>query len=142
MGASHNHRTRARRIVLLTNRSLLGSALERLLKDMNGLEFVTVAGDDPNADNRIKEASPHVIMLDSGDPSLGELAITRMLSNYPYTKVIALNLNHTSIDVYERRRSRMASLDGLLNEILGNGAQPTDRIDVARPSDVGSREAP
>jgi len=107
------------RVVLLTNRSLLGEGVRRLLQDVKGLELVVVAGDDSDVKVKIRHVAPHVIILDSGDASLGDGAITRMLSAYPRAKVIALDLHHTDIEVYRLQRFQQASLNRLLEAIRG-----------------------
>ncbi|MBI4308103.1 MAG: hypothetical protein HY684_04790 [Chloroflexi bacterium] len=110
---------RTTRVVLLTNRSLLSAGVGRLLQAIQGVELVIVAGDDPDAGGKIRQVAPQVIILDSCDASLGEEPILRILDQYPRAKVIALNLNHHGIDVYQMRRLKQANLDGLLAAIQG-----------------------
>lgn len=110
---------KARRVVLLSNRSLLAAAVQTLLLGLDGVELHTVSVDDPKALFTLQSLAPHVIILDSGDASLGEGIITRMLKEHSRTRVIAVNLDQTGIEVYRVRRTVETDLDGLLEAIRG-----------------------
>lgn len=113
---------RAKRVALMSNRSLLAAGVQRLLQGMGGLELAVVAADDPEVAHRLKKLAPEVIVLDSGDASIGEGVITRMLGEHPKARVIALNLNRPGIEVYRVQRVLHTDLDGLLEAIQGKGA--------------------
>ncbi|MFQ5874115.1 MAG: hypothetical protein ACE5JL_09975 [Dehalococcoidia bacterium] len=123
---------RAKRIVLLSNRSLLAAGVQRLLQDVDGLDLSIVAADQPEATAKIKQLDPHVIILDSGDTSLGQRPIAQMLEEHPRAKVVALNLNRDGIDVYRVKRVLRTTLDGLLEAIQGKGVP--DRAKPMQPT--------
>lgn len=108
------------RVVLLTNHSLLAAGLQRLLQAIDGLELCTVRADDPRAAERIRSLDPQAIVLDSGDISMGDAAITQMLEEYPRAKVVALNLKRPGIEVFEMQRLAQTDLAALLEAIQGN----------------------
>jgi DNA-binding NarL/FixJ family response regulator len=110
---------RAKRVVLLSNRSLLAAGVQRLLECVDSLELSTVATGDPGAIPKLRQLAPEVIVLDSGDPSLGEGAITRLLGQNPRVRVVALNLDRTGIEIYRMHHVVQTDLDGLLEAIQG-----------------------
>ncbi len=110
---------RDKRVVLLSNRSLFAASIQRLLESETSFELFTVVADDPKAIANIRRMSPQVIIIDSGDTSLGEGVITRLLEEHPKTRVIALNLNHGGIKVYQMKHILQTNLDGLLETIRG-----------------------
>ncbi|MBI2304300.1 MAG: hypothetical protein HYU86_06080 [Chloroflexi bacterium] len=122
---------RTKRVVLLTNRSVLVAGVQRLLQGVSDLELTIMADGDPEAVTKLGALAPQVIVLDSGDTSLGEGVITRMLTENPKSKVIALNLNRTGIEVYRVRRVQHTGFDGLLEAIRGKtiSAGPLPRED-------------
>lgn len=112
---------RANRVVLLSNRSLFAAGVQKLLQDVDGLELSVVAAGDPEAAARIRHLAPSVIVLDSGDTSLGHEAIAQLLEEHPRVWVVALDLNRRGIDVYRMKRVLQTNLDGLLEAIQGKG---------------------
>lgn len=110
---------RAKRVVLLGNRSLLTAGVQRLLEGVDSLDLSIVAAGEPAAIARLHPPAPEVIVLDSGDPSLGEGVITHLLGQHPKARVIALDLNRRGIEVYRVRRVVETDLDGLLEAIRG-----------------------
>lgn len=113
-----------RRIVLLTNRSLLSASVQSLLQSEANIKLYTASVDGPGMIADIKLRNPHVIIIDSGDTSLGEGAVTQLLGHYPRAKVIALNLNRKEIEVYKVRRVVETDLAGLLKAISGRRQRP------------------
>ncbi len=111
------------RVAMLNSRSLLAAGVQRLLQGVDGLELTIVAADDPEAAAKLRELAPRVIVLDSGDSSLGEGVVTQMLEEHPRARVVTLNLNHAGIDVYRMRRVQQTSVDGLLEAIHGKKKQ-------------------
>lgn len=114
-------------VVLLTNGSVLGAGIHRLLQEAAGLDVTVVEADDPGAENKVRQATPQVIVLDTGDSSLGEGVITRLLSHHPKARVIALTLSHTGIEVYRMKRVSQADPGELLAAIQGRRARPRAR---------------
>ena len=122
-----SHKMRNKRVVLLSNRSLLTTSVEQLLRYAEGFELSVVAADDPEATIKIKQVTPRFIIIDSGDKSLGEGVITRLLEEHPRAKVVALNLNHKGIKVYRMKHVLQTNLDGLLEIIRGKAASVKGR---------------
>ena len=108
---------RKKRVVLLSNHSLLATSIQKLLQDEESFEFSIILADDPEVRAEITRRRPEVIILDSGDASLGEGVITRLLEENPRTRVIALNLNHVGMQVYQMRHVLQTDLGGLLEAI-------------------------
>ncbi len=124
----------AQRVVLLSNSSLLAAGVEKLLQDVEGLELSIVAMGDPEAMAKVSEFAPKAIVLDSGDPSMGEGVITRILHEHPMATVVALDLSQSSIDVYGVKRVPQASLAGLLEALQRRGVLDQG-MDRRRPED-------
>lgn len=108
---------RAKPLVLLSNRSILTAGVQRLLQEIDRFEVATVETSDPQWAATVKHLAPSVIVLDSSDDSLGKGVITRLLEEHPRARVIALNLNHTGIEVYRMKRVLHTGVDGLLEAI-------------------------
>lgn len=111
-----------RRVVLLSNRSILASGIQRLLEEAEGVALSVIKTDDPEWPAKLARTVPRVIVLDSGDASLGEGGISHLLEEHPRAKIIALNLNHTGMDVYRMKRVVPTDLEGLLHAIHGRTA--------------------
>lgn len=116
-----------RRVVLLSNHSLLTASIKSLLQSEANLELSTVTADDPDINTKIGQSNPHAIIMDSGDTALSEGAITRLLKEHPKTRVIVVNLNEHGIKMYQTQEILRTDLAGLLDAIL------SDR-DTIRPS--------
>ncbi len=109
----------AMRVAMFHSRSLLAAGVQSLLQEVAGLELSIVAADDPESGGRLRKLAPNVIVLDSGDASLGGGVIARILEEHPRARVVALSLDHAGIDVYRMRRVQRTNLDGLLEAIQG-----------------------
>ena len=109
----------ATRVAILNSRSLFAAGVQMLLRGVDGLELTIVAADDPEAVTKLKDLAPRVIVLDSGDASLGEGVVTQLLEEHPQARVVTLNLNHAGIDVYRMKRVQQTNVDGLLEAIHG-----------------------
>ncbi|MBI2936425.1 MAG: response regulator transcription factor [Chloroflexi bacterium] len=114
----------AKKVVLLSNRSLLAAGVQRLLQGVDSLELSIVAARDSEALTKLRHLAPEVIVLDSGDPTLGEGVVTSLLGQHPRARVIALNLDRTGIEVYSLHRVVHADLEGLLEAIHGRRRLP------------------
>ena len=118
---------RTRRVVLLSNHSVLAAGVQRVLQGVPGVELAVVAADDPQADAKVRRLAPAVLVLDAGDPFLAEGHVTRVLEERPGVRVIALNFGRTGVEVYRVRRVVQTSLDGLLQAIQGRRAGATSK---------------
>lgn len=110
---------RAKRVVLLSNRSLLASGVQRLLQSEADLEFSIVYPEQCEAGSKMELAAPDIIVLDAGAPALAEGVIVQLLADHPRARVVALDVNAKSIDVYRVRRIHQTNLEGLLTAISG-----------------------
>ncbi|MBI4494612.1 MAG: hypothetical protein HY690_17685 [Chloroflexi bacterium] len=108
-----------KRVLLLSNGSLLTASVLRLLEGVEELELELLAADDPEASARIDHFAPQVIVLDAGGPPVGRELVARMLLALPRTRVIALNLERADMEVYRAQRVSGASLHTLLEAIHG-----------------------
>ncbi len=115
-----------KKVALITNRSLLASGILKLLGNVEGLEVLPVNADDPECDQKIKEFAPSVIILDSGDPSMGQAMTCRFLNGHPEATVAALNVNRTDLQLYRMDRVIDCSPEELL-EVIGANAQPAPK---------------
>ena len=106
-----------KRIVLLSNHSLLVAGVQKLLQDLKDLKVSIVAADAPEAAAKIKRLSPDAIILDSSDASMGKGIVTQLLEEHPKARVIALNLNQTGIEIFRMKRILQTDLDGLLETL-------------------------
>lgn len=114
-----------KKVALITNRSLLASGVLRLLGNVEGLEVLPVNATDPDCDQKIREFAPSVIILDSGDSSLGQAMTFRLLNRHPEATVAALNLNRTDLQIYRMDRVINCSPEELLEVIGANSVSTT-----------------
>ncbi|MBI3979156.1 MAG: response regulator transcription factor [Chloroflexi bacterium] len=105
-----------------------------------------MAAGEPDAISTLRRPAPEVIVLDAGDPSLGEGVITHLLDQYPDARVVAVDLNRTEIEVYRVRRVGATDLDGLLQAIRGrrlgrkeSGQKTTDTVESGEEGEAIGR---
>ena len=113
-----------KKVALITNRSLLASGVLRLLGNVDGLDVLSINADDPECGQKIKKFAPSVIVIDSGDPSMGQALAFRLLNRHPGATVAALNVNRTDLQIYRMDRVIDCSPEELL-EVIGANTQPT-----------------
>jgi len=102
-----------RRVVVVSNHSLLCASIHNLLQSEAHLQFWTVAVDEfAKMSAKIKRKNPHVIILDSGDKSLSY--VNYILSQNPKAKVITLNFNQRGFNLYEVFRVDKSDLNILM----------------------------
>ncbi|MDA1348280.1 MAG: hypothetical protein O3A47_05360 [Chloroflexi bacterium] len=107
-------------VVLFSNRSLLAAGVRRLLEGEE-VKFSILEAQDPDWASKMKEIQPGVILLDSGDRSLAEGVITRLLATCPKAKVVGLNTDNKSIDIYQMSQVPQTDMAGLLEAIGQDG---------------------
>lgn len=132
---------RTKRVVLLSNHSLLTSGVQKLLQGVEGLELSVIAAPAQEIVPVLKRLAPDAIVLDTGDTSLGEGVITQLLAEHPKARVVALNANRVGLEVYRLKRVLQADLDGLLKAILGRAAAAGQGPGPQRPQRVGARRS-
>ncbi|MBI4202104.1 MAG: hypothetical protein HY532_03175 [Chloroflexi bacterium] len=107
-----------KRVVLVTNRSILVAGIQRLLEDVDTLELALVPHDVPDLQDRIQALDPRAIVLDA-QGLLDEAVITQMLERHPLARVVVLGVNRNDIEVYHMQRVLQTDLAGLLEAIHG-----------------------
>lgn len=112
-----------RRVTLLTNRSLFAAGVEELLLSVDGMTLSVVDATDSGAMEKIAVLRPQVIVLDLDDDVVGRAAVVRILEVQPQARVVALNLNHSGIDVYRMKRVIPTDVAGLVRAIQGHVGQ-------------------
>lgn len=115
---------RKKRVVFLSNHSVLATGIQKLLQEEEGFELHIILADDPEVKAEITRRRPEIIILDSGDASLGEGVITSLLEENPETRVVAMNVNHNGLKVYQMKQMLKANLDQLLETLRGEGLPP------------------
>jgi DNA-binding NarL/FixJ family response regulator len=125
-------------VVLISNRSLLAAGVESLLRLVDGVELSVISIEGVDAITTLRKLNPAVIVFDSGDSTLGEGMVTRLLGQHPDARVIALTLDPTGIEVYRVHRVVETNLDGLKEAIWGAPPFPAAeyRQETHRSADI------
>ena len=88
------------KIVLADNHQVVRQGLGHLLASESDMRVVGEAEDYSTTIRLIQEYSPHVVIMDISMPDLnGVEATRRILSQYPWIKVIALSMHSDSLFV-------------------------------------------
>lgn len=107
-----------KRVVLVSNRSVLTAGVQHLLEDMHGLEVSVVSSDAADLQRRIRDLSPQAIVLDA-EGAASQTMVTQMLEQQPEARVIVLGLQRKNIEVYSLQRVLHTDVDGLMEAIQG-----------------------
>ncbi len=107
-----------KRVVLVSNRSVLAAGVQHLLEDMNDLEVSVVPSDAADLQRRIQDLSPQAIVLD-GEVAADHAVITQMLEQQPKARVIVLGVQRKNIEVYSLKKVMHTDVDGLMEAIQG-----------------------
>lgn len=134
---------KGRRVVAVTDGSLLTSGVTSVLRERPDIDLVAVDGARDNVYRRVRDARPHVVIVgvEAVEDHAG-LSIERMLKDNPRCTVVALSLSTPEMQVFRARQVRGATVDDLLRVL--QGAREVVRRGTASPATaVGSRrEAP
>ncbi|MBI4313139.1 MAG: hypothetical protein HY681_15390 [Chloroflexi bacterium] len=107
-----------KRVVLVSNRSVLAAGIQHLLEDMSGLEVSVVPADAADLQGRLQGLAPQAIVLD-GEDAATSAVITQMLEQQPGARVIVLGVQHSNIEVYSLKRVLHTDVAALLEAIQG-----------------------
>ena len=125
-----------RRVLILSNESLLMSGVLSILQERPEIEVATVRDAGRDLHRRIREVTPHVVVVDGAAMDKdGGLGIARFLRQYPRTTLVVLRLDRPDIEVFRARRVRQATQEELIGVV--DGAQRKARRAVTSRKDAG-----
>lgn len=133
--------TLGRKVVAVTDGSLLTSGVTSVLCEHAGINVVMVNRTGGQVYRRIREARPDVVIIadggaDADQPERGlsvaerGLSVQRLLQDNPRSTVIALSLGRPEMEVFRARRVSEATVEDLLQALEGARRKATGR----RPS--------
>lgn len=106
-----------RRVFILASQPLFAQGVESLLSGRSGIEVVGAAVLGPDVFDRLSEASPDVVIIESGGEEQRQL-VTRSLVAASDAKVIGLTPDDNRISIYYQEMRESRRVDDLLEEIL------------------------
>ncbi len=144
--------TQSRRVVAVTDGSLLTSGVTSVLREHAWIDVVTVDRAGGQVYRRIREARPNVVIIADGgadadqpkrDPSVAErdLSVQRLLQDNPRLTVIALSLGRPEMEVFRARRVSEATVEDLLQALEGAWRKATGRRSSGRDPGRATRGA-
>jgi two-component system NarL family response regulator len=105
-------------ILMISSFPIFSQGIEALLGAETGLEIVGRETDLERAMERINELAPDVVILDSAVPEWNDMAVVLRILNARWgTRVIALNLQDNSINVYREERRVAKGITDLVEAI-------------------------
>jgi hypothetical protein len=107
----------ARRVFILASQPLFAQGVESLLSGRSGIEVVGAAVIGPGVFDRLSEANPDVIIIESGGDEQGRL-VTKSLASASDAKVIGLTPDDNRISIYYQQMRESRRVDDLLEEVL------------------------
>ena len=117
-----------RRVFILATQPLFAQGVESLLSGRSGIDVVGAAVIGPNVFDRLSEANPDVIIIESGGEEQSQL-VTRSLASASDAKVIGLTPDDNRISIYYQHMKESRRVDDLLEEVLEPLSWP-----IRRPS--------
>ncbi|MBI4259444.1 MAG: hypothetical protein HY658_02655 [Actinobacteria bacterium] len=140
--------TQGRRVVAVTDGSLLTLGLASVLREQAGIDVVTVNPARGRVYRQVREARPDVVIIANGGARTGlpegVLSVQRLLEDNPRSTVIALSLVRPEMEVFRARRVRGATVEDLLQALEGARSDPTGgRVSPGAPKPAsGGAETP
>jgi len=121
-------------ILLWSQNDLLSSSVELFLSNQKGWEVISPSF-EPNFEALVEiidKIHPEVVIVQQGDsPShLGLPAV--LLQNYPWLKVITLNVNNNLVEVYCKQNILIKSASDLISVIETYPSVQTSHINGAK----------
>jgi hypothetical protein len=107
----------ARRVFILASQPLFAQGVESLLSGRSGIEVVGAAVIGPGVFDRLSEANPDVIIVESEGEDQSHL-VTRSLASASDAKVIGLTPDDNRISIYYQHMRESRRVDDLLEEVL------------------------
>lgn len=105
----------AKSVLLVSNPRLLAAGLQRLLEQLEGTELAIVAADDPRYwAAEISRRAPDAIVIDADDLARERSMVDRILEKHLSSRVVAVNLVRTTVDVQRSGRVLETGVEGLL----------------------------
>ncbi len=106
-----------RRVFILASQPLFAQGVESLLSGRSGIEVVGAAVIGPNVFERLSEANPDVVIIESGGEEQSQL-VTKSLASASDAKVIGLTPDDNRISIYYQQMRESRRVDDLLEEVL------------------------
>jgi hypothetical protein len=106
-----------RRVFILASQPLFAQGVESLLSGRSGIEVVGAAVIGPDVFDRLSEANPDVIIIESGGEEQSQL-VTKSLASASDAKVIGLTPDDNRISIYYQQMRESRRVDDLLEEVL------------------------
>jgi len=106
-----------RRVFILASQPLFAQGVESLLSGRSGIEVVGAAVIGPDVFDRLSEANPDVIIIESGGEEQSHL-VTKSLASASDAKVIGLTPDDNRISIYYQQMRESRRVDDLLEEVL------------------------
>jgi DNA-binding NarL/FixJ family response regulator len=111
-----------KRIFLVTNQSMFGRGIERLLEQEARFDIVGQEADTYQALAYIQQLRPDVVILDTRSLRLSlvdkaQLVVIEILRLVPGIKVIGLNLNENTFHIYRSAQREANDVSDLMNAI-------------------------
>jgi len=106
-----------RRVFILASQPLYAQGVESLLSGRSGIEVVGAAVIGPDVFDRVSEANPDVVIIESGGEEQRRL-VTKSLASASDAKVIGLTPDDNRISIYYQQMKESRRVDDLLEEVL------------------------
>ena len=89
------------KVILADDHHLFREGLARILQDAPGIELVASAANGEEAQARINDLNPDIILMDINMPGIGGIEATRqLLDTHPEIRVIMLTISEEDQDLY------------------------------------------
>lgn len=106
-----------RRVFILARQPLFAQGVESLLTGRSGIKVVGAAVIGPGVFERLAEANPDVVIIESGGEEQSSL-VSRSLASACDAKVIGLTPDDNRISIYYQEMRESRRVDDLLEEVL------------------------
>ncbi len=106
-----------RRVFILARQPLFAQGVQSLLTGRSGIDVVGAAVIGPGVFERLSEADPDVVIIESGGEEQSQL-VTRSLASASDAKVIGLTPDDNRISIYYQEMRESRRVDDLLEEVL------------------------
>jgi len=126
---------RSSRVYILSRTSLFAQGIRSLLDDEPSIEILGVESDPARAIESARSLQPEVIIVEEPAEQGQWERLGSFIRLTTAGRIVALNLDHQSVTVYDRLRIAARGPADLVEAIRGSGGQAdrADRIAEARP---------
>jgi hypothetical protein len=115
-----------RRVFILASQPLFAQGVESLLSGRSGIKVVGAAVIGPDVFERVSEAKPDVVIVQSGGEERSRL-VTKSLACASDAKVISLTPDDNRISIFYQQMRESRRVDDLLEELLEPRSWPMRR---------------